>query len=138
METAETMPERIDSAADRAAAAPANRAAADADRAAAPANRASAARFMKAMRERDYDAIADVLAPDVVINSPITDSFDFHGREDAVALLKIVCAAMEDLEHHELLGADDVWFSASEFASAAAVSRGWTYCASTTQAASAR
>lgn len=75
----------------------------------AAANRAAAQQLMKAMRERDDATIADVLSPDVVINSPITDSFHFHGREDGVALLKIVRETMEDLEHYELLGAEDVW-----------------------------
>jgi hypothetical protein len=87
METAETMPERNDQA----------------------TNRAAAQRLMKGMRERDYETIADSLAPDVVINSPITDSFRFHGRDNAVALLRIVREAMNDLEHYELLGAEDVW-----------------------------
>jgi hypothetical protein len=87
MTTAETTPHRIDPA----------------------ANRAAAERLMKAMREQDYGAIAEVLAVDVVIESPITATFRFSGREDAVAVLKIVRARMEDLEHHELVGAEDVW-----------------------------
>lgn len=61
------------------------------------------------MREPDYAMLADVLAPDVVINSPITAGFQFHGREDGLAVLKIVCEATHDLEHYELLGAEDVW-----------------------------
>jgi hypothetical protein len=73
------------------------------------ANEASARRLMKAMRERDHATLADVLAPDVVINSPITDRFAFRGREDGVALLMLVLDTMEDLEHHELLGTGDVW-----------------------------
>jgi limonene-1,2-epoxide hydrolase len=72
-------------------------------------NRATAERLMKAMREQDYETMSEVFAPDVVINSPITASFQFHGREDAVALMKLVRAGMEDLEHHELLGSGDVW-----------------------------
>jgi hypothetical protein len=72
-------------------------------------NRAAAQRFMKAMREEDYDTIADILSPDFVINSPITAAFSFRGREDAMTLFRIVRAEMEDLKHHELLGADDSW-----------------------------
>jgi hypothetical protein len=87
METVQTMPEPVDAA----------------------ANRAAAVRLMKAMRERDYATIADVLAPEVVIHSPITDSFQFHGRDDALAVLRIVSEAMEGLEHRELVGAADVW-----------------------------
>jgi hypothetical protein len=87
METVETMPERIESA----------------------ANRAAAQRMAKSMRERDYPAIADVLAADVVIHSPITGRFEFRGRDDALAVLKIVCEVMDGLEHDELVGAGDVW-----------------------------
>jgi hypothetical protein len=86
MDTAETMPERIDAA-----------------------NRGATLRLMKAMRERDYMTVADALAPDVVIHSPITDSFEFRGRDDALAVLKIVAEAMDGLEHYELVGADDIW-----------------------------
>jgi hypothetical protein len=75
----------------------------------AGANRAATMRLMKAMRERDYATVADSLAPDVVIHSPITDSIRFRGRDDALAVLKIVSEAMEGLEHHDLVGADDVW-----------------------------
>lgn len=73
------------------------------------ANRATAQRLMRAMRERDHTTIEELLAADVVLNSPITDSFYFHGRDNVVALLKIVGEVMEDLEHLELLGAEDVW-----------------------------
>jgi SnoaL-like domain len=87
MDTAETLPERADAA----------------------ANRAATVRLTEAMRERDYATIADLLAPDVVIHSPITDSFQFRGRDDALAVLKIVSEAMDGLEHHELAGDEDVW-----------------------------
>jgi len=73
------------------------------------ANRDATERLMKAMREHDYTTIADVLAPDVVINSPITGTFHFRGRENAMAVLKIVSDSLTDLEHYELVGSDDVW-----------------------------
>ncbi|HWF73656.1 MAG TPA: nuclear transport factor 2 family protein [Solirubrobacteraceae bacterium] len=72
-------------------------------------NGATAQRFMRAMRERDYGTMADALAPDVVIHSPITESFQFRGRGDALAVLKIVAEAMGEIEHHELVGAGEVW-----------------------------
>jgi len=87
METAETTPTRIDGA----------------------ANRSATERLMQAMRERDYATIADTLAAEVVVHSPITGSFQFHGRPNAVAVLKIVRGAMQELEHYELVGAQDVW-----------------------------
>jgi ketosteroid isomerase-like protein len=73
------------------------------------ANRAVVQRLMKAMRERDYDGLAELLAHDVVIRSPITASFHFQGRDDAIALLKIVRETMAELEHEDLLGTEDVW-----------------------------
>lgn len=73
------------------------------------ANRGAAERLMRAMRERDFAGIADVLAPDVVFKSPITAGFEFHGCDDALALLRIVRETMHDLEHQDLIGAGDVW-----------------------------
>ena len=75
----------------------------------AETNRVTSERLMKAMREQDYDTMAELFAEDVVLNSPITASFQFRGRADTVAVLKIVRASMEDLRHQELLGAGDVW-----------------------------
>jgi hypothetical protein len=75
----------------------------------ASTNRAAAQRMMRAMRERDYEDMAEVLASDVVINSPITDSLQFRGRDDVLAVLRIVREAMQDLEHHDLLGSGDTW-----------------------------
>jgi hypothetical protein len=73
------------------------------------ANRATAQRLMKAMRDQDYETMAELFAEDVVLDSPITASFQFRGRADTVAVLKIVRATMENLQHQELLGAEDVW-----------------------------
>jgi len=87
MDTVETMPGQIDEA----------------------ANRAAVERLMTAIRERDHATIGDALAPDVVLYSPITESFQFRGRDDALAVLTIVSEAMEDVEHYDLVGAGDVW-----------------------------
>jgi hypothetical protein len=73
------------------------------------AHRAAAQRLSTAMREGDLTAIADGFAADVVINSPITGAFHFHGRENAVAVLEIVCGALRNLEHDEPVGAGDSW-----------------------------
>lgn len=75
----------------------------------AVANEATARRLMKAMRESDFTTLGDVLAPDVVIESPITGAFKFHGRERAVAVLTIVRERMDELQHYELLGNGEVW-----------------------------
>jgi hypothetical protein len=79
------------------------------DQTEAATNRATAERLMRSMRERDYGSMAGAFAADVVVNSPITASFQFHGRDATIALLRIVSEAMQDLEHHDLLGSDDVW-----------------------------
>jgi hypothetical protein len=100
METAETTSARTDAALSPAATEP--------NRAATAANRDTAQRVMKAMREQDFQTMAELFAEDVVLDSPITASFQFRGRADTVAVLKIVRATMEDLQHQELLGADEV------------------------------
>lgn len=79
------------------------------DQTATAANRATAQRLARAMRERDYATLEDTFAADVVLNSPITGGFRFCGREDVIALLRIVREAMHGLEHGELIGAGDVW-----------------------------
>ena len=66
-------------------------------------------RLAQTMREQDFETMAELLAPDVVLDSPITASFQFRGREDVIAVLRIVRAEMEGLEHFELLGTGDLW-----------------------------
>lgn len=72
-------------------------------------NDVAARSLARAMREQDFSAMAKLFAPDVVLESPVTGSFSFRGREDVIALLRIVRGTMEGLEHFELLGAGDVW-----------------------------
>jgi len=50
-----------------------------------------------AMRERDFETLGEALADDVVLHSPITGSFRFEGREEVLALLRLVREAFEDL-----------------------------------------
>jgi hypothetical protein len=101
METAETTPVRTDAALSPPATEP--------NRTASAANRATVQRLNQAMREQDFETMAELFAEDVVLHSPITASFQFRGRADTVAVLKIVRASMADLQHQELLGADGVW-----------------------------
>jgi hypothetical protein len=54
-----------------------------------------------AMEERDLEGVAEALAPDVVLHSPITSSFRFAGREEVTALLGIVRELLEDVDYFE-------------------------------------
>jgi SnoaL-like domain len=60
-----------------------------------------------AMRERDFETLGEALADDVVLHSPITGNFRFEGREEVVALLRIVRQALEDLRAVTEFGDDD-------------------------------
>ena len=62
----------------------------------------------RAMRERDFGALETVLAPDVVFASPLTSTVRFEGREEVIALFKIVREALEDLEYVESFAGDGV------------------------------
>jgi len=57
-----------------------------------------------AMEARDLDGVAEALAPDVVLHSPITSSFRFVGRDEVTALLGIVREVFEDLRYVEEFG----------------------------------
>jgi hypothetical protein len=63
--------------------------------------------FAAAMRDRDFETLGATLADDVVLHSPITGSFPFEGREQVVALLRIVRDALEDLKPVAEFGDDD-------------------------------
>jgi SnoaL-like protein len=60
-----------------------------------------------AMEARDLQGVAEALAPDVVLHSPITSSFRFVGRDEVMALLGIVGEVLEDLHYVEELGEGD-------------------------------
>ena len=59
-----------------------------------------------AMEARDLEGVAEALAPDVVLHSPITSSFRFVGREEVTALLGTVRELLEDLDYFEDFGED--------------------------------
>ena len=60
-----------------------------------------------AMEARDLEGVAEALAPDVVLHSPITSSFRFVGRDEVTALLGIVRELLEDLHYFEDFGEGD-------------------------------
>jgi hypothetical protein len=69
----------------------------------------TAQRISDAMVARDFDALRAELAPDVVLNSPITASFKFQGPDEIVELLRIVRDSYEELEYTDVFGSGDTW-----------------------------
>jgi ketosteroid isomerase-like protein len=55
----------------------------------------------------DADAVAELLAPDVVFHSPMTERLRFEGKEEVVALHRDIFAVLEDLDTTEPLALGD-------------------------------
>ena len=56
---------------------------------------------LRAAGERgDADAVAELLAPDVVFHSPMTERLRFEGREEVAALHRDIFAVLDDTRHH--------------------------------------
>jgi ketosteroid isomerase-like protein len=67
-----------------------------------------AIKALRAAGERgDADAVAALLAPDVVFHSPMTDLVRFEGREEVVALHRDIFAVIEDIDTTEPLALGD-------------------------------
>jgi hypothetical protein len=65
---------------------------------------APAIKALRAAGERgDADAIAELLAPDVVFHSPMTERVVFEGRDEVVALHRDIFAVVEGIETTEPL-----------------------------------
>jgi SnoaL-like domain len=64
--------------------------------------------FRRAFEARDMAALADALAPGVVLHSPITSSFRFEGRDEVAALLETVSEVLEDFHYLHEFGDGDV------------------------------
>jgi hypothetical protein len=52
----------------------------------------------------DVEAFLELTAPDVVLRSPITSSFEFRGREELRELLEAVFETIEDISYYEDVG----------------------------------
>ncbi|MGH3734066.1 MAG: nuclear transport factor 2 family protein [Micromonosporaceae bacterium] len=63
--------------------------------------------YRAAGESADADAVAELLAPDVVFNSPLTARVRFEGREDVVALHRDIFAVVEDIHTTEPLALGD-------------------------------
>ena len=55
----------------------------------------------------DADAVAELLAPDVVFHSPLTARIRFEGKEEVAALHRDIFAVLEDLDTTEPLALGD-------------------------------
>jgi SnoaL-like domain len=55
----------------------------------------------------DADAVAELLAPDVVFHSPITERIRFEGRAEVAALHRDIFAVLENLDTTEPLALGD-------------------------------
>jgi hypothetical protein len=65
--------------------------------------------FRAAVEARDLDAVANTLAPDVVLHSPVTFR-PYVGRETVATLLRLIAGTFEDFRYtDELHSADDVY-----------------------------
>jgi len=56
----------------------------------------------------DADALAELLAPDIVFHSPMTDRLLFEGKEEVVALHRDIFAVLDDIETTEPLALGDL------------------------------
>jgi SnoaL-like protein len=63
---------------------------------------------LRAAGERgDADAVAELLAPDVVFHSPMTERIRFEGKEEVAALHRDIFAVLEDIDTTEPLALGD-------------------------------
>jgi hypothetical protein len=79
--------------------------------AASPVSTALAA-LCAAGERGDADAVAELLAPDVVFHSPMTDRIRFEGKDEVAALHRDIFAVLDDIDTTEpLAGGDSGSFS---------------------------
>jgi ketosteroid isomerase-like protein len=55
----------------------------------------------------DADAVAALLAPDVVFHSPMTDAIRFEGADEVTALHRDIFAVLDDIDTGEPVGVGD-------------------------------
>jgi SnoaL-like domain len=68
---------------------------------------AAIAAYRAAGERGDADAISALLAPDVVLHSPLTERVRFAGRDEVTAMHRDIFAVLEELETGEPLARDD-------------------------------
>lgn len=62
--------------------------------------------FRRAVESKDLALINAILAPDVIFNSPVVVK-PYHGREQVMALLRVLAQTFEDFVYTDELVADD-------------------------------
>lgn len=68
----------------------------------------SAITALRAASERgDADAVAELLAPDVIFHSPMTTRIAFEGKEEVTALHRDIFAVLEDIDTTDPLALGD-------------------------------
>jgi hypothetical protein len=72
------------------------------------------AAFCEATRTNHIEAIADLLAPDAELVSPLSGRMVFRGRQDLLLLLTAVYAGLRDVTWHEVIGAGTTRVAISE------------------------
>jgi ketosteroid isomerase-like protein len=65
--------------------------------------------FRDAFTARDFDAMRELLHPDVILNSPILTT-PFVGREAVVELFEVITATLEDVRYTVDIGEGDTHF----------------------------
>ena len=65
---------------------------------------ATTARFREAVEAHDVEGVVETLAPDVVLNSPITDRVVFRGPDEVRELLRSVFATISDIRYYADVG----------------------------------
>src|SRR3989440_8926824 len=70
-------------------------------------------RFREVLMTRDFDAMRQALAPDVLLNSPIL-STPFEGREAVVELFRIIADTLEDIRFTVDVAEGDLHFMSWE------------------------
>jgi hypothetical protein len=66
-------------------------------------------RWRQAGEERDAEAAAKCLSDDVVLVSPLTEQFEFHGRDAVRELLTVAFTAIEGIEYRTQSEGDGTW-----------------------------
>ena len=74
---------------------------------ATPEPRSAIATMREAMEAGEPDRASDAFAPDVIVRSPITSSFEFRGRDQVRDLLRDVVAALGPSHYVEEIGEGD-------------------------------
>ena len=62
--------------------------------------------FAEAFRTRDFATLREGFAPDVVLYSPITGRFQFHGRDEVLDLISLVRDTFDHFEHVHAYGSE--------------------------------